>query len=563
MKMMRRKTWAALLLLGMLFLPLQVRAATGYTAGLDKDQQAGVGQKVEVDVTISAGQSGYHAYDLELVYDREKLSFVECTKPDSNTQYWEENGKIRIVGYGETKSGGLTLTFRTLSAGTAEVTLQRARVDDRSGATGRDTPEATLTNKTVSIAILGEYPVTLDDGLTADSLTAKTGENYVFRGKETGNYTYAPTATVGGKTVTVRTNSDGTYYIAGEDILGAVVITANRTAKSYRVSFTGTGATGEATATYNQDYTFTVEEKTGYTYTVKMTIGGEGYSGYRQDEDQFTVPGTDITGNMVITVTYTKSASTSGSTTGSTSSSSSSSTSNKTTTTTSSTSGSRSVTFLGSGASDATGAAKTTANKDYTFVLNRKKGFAYTVTAKAGETVVECTENTETSVFTILAKNITGNLTITIVKEPQPEVTTYLTLDRRYVYLVTFDGELEKDQIPLYGGRAMVETGAYGGYGYLVVSTQEMTEFAQEAKLAMTIGSGETPEKAQYTGDVDRSGKLEKQDAVLVQELYNGRYLLTDVEMVQFLNADLNGDRKLDIRDAAAAVQFCQQEDDT
>lgn len=563
--MMRRKTWAVLLLLGMLFLPLRVRADTGYTAGLDKDKQAGVGQPVEVNVTISAGQSGYHAYDLELIYDREKLSFENCSKPDSNTQYWEENGKVRIVGYGETKSGGLTLTFRTLSAGTAEVTLQRARVDDRSGAPGRDTPEATLTNKTLSITILGEYPVTLDDGLTADSLTAKAGENYVFRSKETGNYTYAPAATVGGEPVTVKTDSDGTYYIAGADIRGPVVITANRTAKSYRVSFTGTGATGEATATYNQDYTFTVEEKTGYTYTVKMTIGGEGYSGYEQSGDQFTVPGTDITGNMIITVTYTKSATTSGSTTGSTSSSSSSSgsTSNKTTTTASSTSGSRSVTFLGSGASDATGAAKTTANKDYTFELKRKKGFAYTVTAKAGETVVECTENTETSVFTILAKNITGNLTITIVKEPQPEITTYLTLDRRYVYLVTFDGELEKNQIPLYGGRAMVETGAYGGYGYLVVSTQEMAEFTQEAKLAMTIGSGETPEQAQYTGDVDRSGKREKQDAVLVQELYNGRYLLTDVEMVQFLNADLNGDRKLDIRDAAAAVQLWQQEDDT
>lgn len=558
---MKRKFLAAVLLTGALLLPVRVNADTVATVGLAQTQQAGVGQTVEVGVNISAAGGGYHAFDLEVVYDQEKLEFVSGSKPDGNTQYWEENGALRIAGYGEAKSGGLTLTFRALAAGSAEVSIRQAKVDDHSGAPRRDAPDAVLTNATVSVTITGEYPVTLDDGLTADSRTAKTGEDYVFRAGETGNYTYAPTATVAGEAVTVKNGADNTYYISGADIRGPVVITANRKAKTYSVTFTGSGGTGEKTATYNQDYSFTVAEKTGYTCTVKITIGGDGYSGYECNGNRYTIPGTDITGNLIVSVTYRKS----GTTSGSSGSSTTTSTSKKTTTTSTSTSSAtvKTVTFLGSGASDAKGEAKATANQDYTFTLNKKKGFSYNVTAKVGEVEVTCTENEETSVFTIPGKSVTGNLTITIVKEAAPEITVYLTLDRRYLYLVTFDGELEQGQLPLYGGRTMVQTDIYGGYGYLVVSSQEETDFEKEARLAITIGTGETAEKAEYGGDVDKSGKRDRQDAVLVQNLYNAEYLLTDLEMVQFLNGDINGDRILDIRDAAAAVNLWRQEEET
>lgn len=558
---MKWKNLAAVLLMAFCLLPGTVRADSRYTVALSQPQEIGVGKPVTVEVTISPGEGSYHAYDLLVAYDAEKLEFISCSQSGSAPQCWEEEGNLRIVGYGEAKNGNLELSFRTVAAGTTEVKLLGARVDERTGAPGRDAPEATLTNATATVTVTGEYPVTLDDGLTADSLTARAGEDFFFRAKETGNYTYAPTATVAGRSVTVHTDNEGAYYLSGTDIRGAVVITANRQAKSYTVQFIGDAGSGEKTATYNTDYVFTVTEKTGYTNTIKVTIGGENYSGYTKSGSKYTIPGTDITGAIVIKVTSAKTGSTSGSsgTTGSSGSGSSSGSSG----TTASTTGGKTVTFLGSGASDAKGSAKTTANKDYTFTLNRKKGFTYTVTAKVGETTVPCTEDTEKALFTIPAKSVTGNLTITIVKEAVPEVSLYLTLDRRYLYLVRFDGELEKNQIPLYDGRTMVKTEAYGGYSYLVVSTQEIEALTQEAKLAMTLGTGETVEQAQYTGDVDRSGQRDRQDVTLVQQMYNAKYLLTDVEMLQFLNADLNGDGKLDIRDAAAAVSLQHQEDGT
>lgn len=558
---MKRNILAAVLLLASCLLPGTVRADSRYTAALSQPKETGVGQTVTVEVIISPG-GDYHAYDLSVGYDGELLEFVSCTQSGSTPEYWEDAEGLRIVGYGEAKSGNLELSFRARKAGTATVTLNSARVDERTGAPGRDAPEAAVTNATATVTITGEYPVTLDDGLTADSLTARAGEDYAFRAKETGNYTYAPTATVAGRRVTVYTDGGENYHLSGEDIRGAVVITANRQAKSYTVRMTGDGGNGESTATYNIDYIFTVTEETGYTRTVKVTIGGEDYSGYTKNGTKYTIPGTDITGNIVIKITSTKTGTTSGSS-GSSGSSGTTRPSGSSTGSSGTTTGGKKVTFLGSGAADAKGSAKTTANKDYTFTLNRKKGFTYTVTAKVGDNTVPCTETEQTGQFTIPAKSITGELTITIVKEAVPEISLYLTLDRRYLYLVRFDGELETGQIPLYDGRAMVKTEAYGGYGYLVVSTQEMEAFAQEAKLAMTLGTGETAEQAQYTGDVDRSGQLDRQDITLVQQMYNAKYLLTDVEMLQFLNADLNGDGKLDIRDAAAAAARQRGEDAT
>lgn len=544
---MKRKMLVAVLLMVLTcLLPGTVWAESRYTVALSEPEVTMVGQTVTVEVTISAGTGAYHAYDLKVVYDGQMLEFLSCAQSGATPECWEEEDGLRIVGYGETKNGNLKLSFRALKAGTTKITLISARVDERTGAPSRDTPEATVTNPTATLTIAGEYPVTLDDGLMADSLIARAGEDFVFRTKETRNYTYTPTATVAGRAVTVYTDGEDTYHLAGEDIRGAVVITANRQARSYAVRFRGEGGSGDKTALYNSDYVFTVTEKTGYVRSVQVTIGGNAYSSYTVRGNKYTIPGTDITGDIVIQITTTKKGTTSGST--------------GTTGSTGSNSGSRTVTFLGSGAGDAKGNTRVAANRDYTFTLTRKKGFSYTVTAKVGDTVVPCTEDVQTAQFTIPAKSITGALTITIVKEAVPEIYTYLTLDRRYLYLVTFDGELEKDQIPLYGGRAMVRTEQYGGYSYLVVSSQEIEEFTQEARLAMTMGTGELVEQAQYTGDVDRNGQRNRQDIMLVQQMYNAKYLLTDVEMIQFLNADLNGDRKLDIRDAAAVARQQREE---
>lgn len=544
---MKHKGLVLLLLAGVLtwLIPGRAYAQSDRSAGLAADQKVRMDQTVEVGVEISAGQGSYHAYDLELSYDREKLSFVSCTQEGETPEYWEENGKLRILGYGEAKTGSLQLRFRPLAAGTAEIRLQSAKVDNRAGAPSRDAPPAVISRALCVVTIGKEYQVTLEDGLTAQTLVACYGEDYLFRATDAGNYTYDPKATVEGKPVTVRSGGDGSFSIAGNQITGTLVIRGNRTAKSYRVTFTGTGAEGEATATYNTDYSFSVTPKSGYKYSVKINIGANAYTGYAQDGDTYTIPGTDITGSIIIAVTYTKTASTSTPTTttrpGSTGSSGG-------------TGGKKTVTFLGSGAKDASGESSATGSQDYTFTIAEKRGFSYEVTVKCGETVVAYARDVETGRYRVPAGGITENLTITINKIPKPQISLYLTLDRRYLYLVTFDGELEKGQVPLYEGRAMMKTEAYGGYGWLVVSMEEEDAFAKAAAYAITLGAGEEGGSACYTGDVDRSGTIDRQDGTLVLEMYNARYLLTDVDMLSFLNADLNGDRKLDIRDAVAVL---------
>lgn len=544
---MKYKALLAALLLAWL-LPLGSNAATASTAGLPADQELRLDQTLEIGVEITAGQGSYHAYDLELSYDTGKLSLVSCTQEGGTPQYWEKNGTLRVLGYGEAKTGAVKLTFRPLAAGTAEIRLNSAKVDNRAGAPSRDAPAATITRGACQVTIRQEYGVTLDTGLTADSLVARYGEDYTFRPTDPNNYTYAPKATVDGKTVTVTPNADGSYTVPGAQITGPITITANRVAKSYRVTFAGSGATGEATAVYGTDYSFTVASKTGYKYTVKINMGSKAYTGFTQSGNSFTIPGADITGNILITVTYTATSGTSsGTSTGSASGTSSGSS-------TGSSGSGRGVSFQGTGASDATGAARTTAGKDYSFTISPKVGYDYDVTVRIGENPVTYTQDGETNTYTVPAAGITGDLTITVTKTPRPQVNVYLTLDRRYMYLVTFDGEMEKNQVPLYEGQPMLETPRYHGYGWLVVSTQEPEDFALAAKYAITLGTGASGGKTVDTGDIDLSGQLDRQDGVLTQEMYNARYLLTDMGMRKFLNADMNADRKLDTQDAAAVI---------
>ncbi|NLK02449.1 MAG: hypothetical protein GX314_05210, partial [Clostridiaceae bacterium] len=57
------------------------------------------------------------------------------------------------------------------------------------------------------------------------------------------------------------------------------------------------------------------------------------------------------------------------------------------------------------------------------------------------------------------------------------------------------------------------------------------------------------------TCDVNMSGLVDINDAQLVYDIYNGKYQdFTSVEMQKFLNADTNGDKTVNVTDAAAVV---------
>ena len=286
-------------------------AFTGYAVSASEDKTVAVGENAEVKVAVSNSDSiitTYNAYDLTMTYDTDKLTYVSCTAADENAVVKEVvPGTIRVIGFGGDKTldtAAATLTFQAKGVGDAEVKLTAAKVDIGSQAVGNDAPAAFLLDDTTVIKVTG-YTVTLGEGLSGAS-TVAPGADYTFTATDADNYDYVISATMGGETVTPKDNGDGTYTISG--VTGNLVINAAMTPKSYNVTVEGTGA-GDVTAAnkaaYNTDYTFTVTEDGNYTYNTTVTVGGKAYTLGTPENGKYTIPGTDIKGDIVITVTKT------------------------------------------------------------------------------------------------------------------------------------------------------------------------------------------------------------------------------------------------------------------
>lgn len=102
--------------------------------------------------------------------------------------------------------------------------------------------------------------------------------------------------------------NDGTDTLTAEQVAAAAVTapvtyTAVYTPKTYKVTV-GEGLTGETTATYGTAYTGTIEDFDGdnYTYTVKYTIDGTEAEAAVDAEGSYTIEGSEIKGDMTITV---------------------------------------------------------------------------------------------------------------------------------------------------------------------------------------------------------------------------------------------------------------------
>ena len=120
-------------------------AAENYRIGIGKDQTVKADQTVTLDVTVSAPGGTFNTADLTFSYEKDYLTFDQkaSTGLDGYTVQ-EENGKLRILKYGEKQQDGkvLQLAFHTEKAGTTKVTLDSARMDVESQAITRDAPEA-------------------------------------------------------------------------------------------------------------------------------------------------------------------------------------------------------------------------------------------------------------------------------------------------------------------------------------------------------------------------------------------------------------------------------------
>ena len=510
--------------------------AKGYTVSMGADKQVASGQIVEIPVTIgnNDGKNAYNAYDMTFSFDPTILTLNMEDTSIEGYRVIPGSGTVRIVRYGKAAELGdaLTLNFTAAGQGQSVVKVTAAYVDTNTNAIELDAPAAIVLNGTTTITVSG-YTVDLSDDFKrtdAEGSVIKADGTLTFVPKDP-NYDYTVTVTVGGKEVTPTIGEDGTYTVP--NVNGNVVVKSTKTPKSFNVTL-GDNTTGAATATYMKDYTFKLTPEDGYTYNMAVTIGGKDYTGFAAQANDdgtttYTIPGADVTGDIVISsnkqvklpATFT-------------------------------------VTFEGTGAGDAKGESTVQEKTDYTFTVDKKANFEYTITATMGGKDVTVTEG-ENNTYTI--SNVSGDLVITIEKKStltmEVAVSEYVQLDDKTVFLVTVTGTPEEGKAFAYGEDVMYKTTAYGEnvYSWLVIVNKGET-FDKATAAAKITQASATAEEVTQSYDVNETGLVDINDAQLTYDIYSGKY--TDFEKVsvrKFLRADVTKDKAVNSADAVAVVK--------
>lgn len=520
---------------GELTIPVETPEAKGYTVSLGENKTVASGQIVEIPVTIgnTAGETTYNAFDMKFSYDNTVLKLdMEKTNTEGYRVY-PLSSTVRVQRYGKAAELGqaLTLRFIAVGQGSGEVKVMSACVDTNANAIEFDAPDAIVLNDTTTITVSG-YTVDLSDDFKrtdAEGSVIKADGTLTFVPKDP-NYDYTVTVTVGGVEATPTIGEDGTYTVP--NVNGNVVVTSTKTPKTFKVTL-GDDTTGETTATYTKGYTFKLTPVDGYVYNVAVTIGGKAYTGFAATPNDdgtttYTIPGADVTGDIVINSnkqvkpleTY-------------------------------------NVTFAGTGAGDAKGESTVQEKTDYTFTVDKKANFEYTITATMGGKAVTVTEGANNT-YTIA--KVTGNLVITIEKEStltmEVAVSEYVQLDDKTVFLVTVTGTPEEGKAFAYGEDVMYKTTAYGEnvYSWLVIVNKGET-FDKATAAAKITQASATAEEVTQSYDVNETNLVDINDAQLTYDIYSGKY--TDFEKVsvrKFLRADVTSDKVVNSADAVAVI---------
>lgn len=528
-------------------------AAEGYTVAVSGNTTIQTGDKAMVKLDIANPKvNHYNAVDMKLTYDANVLSFDQTKSINLPTEatVTDANGSLRIQFYGENRTDALQLAFTGIAAGESEVKVTEAHVDQFENANVQDAPAATVTGS-ATITVGQTYNVTKPEGnIVNGASTVKAGEDYIFTLNDGLDGTYMDVKyKVGDGEFKDLMLVDGKYTIPAGEITGAITITA--VGKTYTVTTAGAGADDVTlngnTATYGTNYTFTLTPEANYAYTVMVTAGGKTVtSALDADGKTYTINGTDITGDVVITVT--KEA-------------------NK-----------AQINFKGSGSADVVnGSTSQTAEpgQDFKFSINKENGYEYTVTATKKDGSEVAVKDNGDGTYTIAGTDIAAGDVITVTVEKKlietkytVEVTEFVKLDAnaegkaQSVFLITAklnEGvTLAEGKVLAYGNNAMFQnTERYdGAYAYLVISDKTLDEVKAEAEKAGQITEVDgTAQTFNVNGDVNGTGLVDINDAQLVYNIYNAKYDSFDTTtMKMFLAADMNSDKAVSSLDAAAVV---------
>ena len=440
-------------------------------------------------------------------------------------------GKLRSDSF-------ITLNFNVKAAGKATVKLVKAQMDVRANA-AKDAQTASVPagqSDTVTI-LCGGFPVVLPDCATGAAYVTENGD-YTFTADP--GYNYAFSATVDNEKVDIINNDNGSYTI--ENVTGELVISANSTptVKTYEATVKGDGSgdvNAPTSAMHGQNYTFTVTQAANYDYAVAVTVNGLPVTCTVSSSGSlytYTIPAASVTGPVVITV---KKAPQSGTT---------------------------QIVLTGSGAADVWGDVTSYTVKSgeaFTFGINHRDGFDYTVIVMVGEKTLTLQRNENASTYTIPGDYIKGGIImVSITKTAQLAMTVnaaeYVKLiNGNAVWLITAvpETKLPATKSLYYGDTAMFWSEKYEAYAWLLVDKGTAADIAATAKSAISV-KGNSTVSVSYGGDVNGTGRIDINDAQYVYDLYNAKHSALDME--KFLRCDVNGNREVSVDDVQAVVSL-------
>lgn len=543
-----------------------IPTATGYTVSMGADQQVAAGQQVRIPVTVASGEkgiTGFNAYDMTFTYDPTALTLNTKTGDAANLTVEDNNGTVRVRRYGAPLALGeaLALDFTAKATATSTVKLTNAKFDLDANSINFDAPEATISDAD-TVVNANNFTVTLPDAFTSDETRlVPKGGSFTFKPVDS-HYTYTFTVKMG-DTVTegLTFGANDTYTI--EKISGNVEVTCTgKTPKQYDVKYKidedveQDVTKGPETVTYLNDYSFVVTPRAGYSYRVIYSVdNGDPFvhtviAVPTANDDgtlTYTIPGKEIVGGVEIWIDA-------------------------------NTESGIPVVFTGNGVEDAASgnASSMGKNMPYYFTLNQRESCDYTVTAYYQPLASSTASKRPATVrslgngkYVVEAVNYNDylyvyahswNLVVKVekVSHSAEEVTVskYLELNDKTMMLVTVKGTPEGGSAFTYDGNTMYKVEGYGTdrYAWLVIVDKGQT-LTQEEAAKVAISAADNVVTITPSFDVNRTGKVDVNDAQLVYDMYNGTYSnFTQVSVEKFLRADVNATKVVDHTDAVAIV---------